>query len=741
MAEPAAQVDAPSDFGTDEAATVSRWISELELAEKNQQPWVKRCQQIIKRYEDERTDSNDVKKRRYALLWSNIQTLGPACYARTPTAVVSRRWKDQDDVARVASEVLERALNFSLDAQDFADVMVSIRDEYLLVARSQAWVRYVPHIAKAPSKPTEAPDGETTDNDQSEYDEVIWEEVLFDHVHWEDFGTNPARSWAEVRFVWRRVFLTRDELVDRFGQKGKECPLDWKANAETGNDQDKDTQFAKAAVYEIWDRLSRKVYWVCKACTQYCLDERDDPLQLKDFFPCPRPLLGTCSPNNIIPTPDYVYYESQAQEINELTVRIGLLTDALKVRGYYAGAENQKLTDLLAAETNTLIPIDSWAAIAERGGIKGLVDWFPIDMVETTLKGCIEVRKQMLDDVFQITGIADIMRGDTDPDETLGAQQLKANWGSSRVRDKQKELARFARDLLRIMGEVIAKRFSTETLSKMTGVELMQDPQAKQLAVQQIRMQAASAAPAQQPQMGAPGQPAPPAAPPQPQIPPKLQRMLNDPTWADVEHLLRDNASRSFRIEVETDSTIEPNDAEEKKRRVEFVEAVGAYLEKTLTVVSMAPEILPVVIEGLKFLVRGFRVGREMEDVIDSAMDALQQRASKAQPQQPQKGPNPQAEMMKAQAAQTGAQAKIMDAHTDVFRAQTDRMEAQAGAQIENKRIGVEQQDAHLDRQSDFAQHAQDLAADVQKAGREALLRKFSTDVRSDHLLPPEPRQ
>ena len=698
-----AQVDSPSDFGDTPSATVSRWISELGLSEKDQAAWVSRGRRIVRRYVDDRAEANDVRKRRFALLWANIQTLAPAVYARTPTAVVSRRWKDADAVARTASEVIERALNFSLDAADFADIMNALRDEYLLVGRGQAWVRYVPHMREAPA----GTDGEVTD-DEAQYDEVIWEEAVADHVHWEDFGTNPARTWAEVRFVWRRAFLTRDELIDRFGdEKGKACPLDWKANAETG-DGDKDTQFAKAAVYEIWDKISRKVFWICKAYTDDCLDERDDPLGLKDFFPCPRPLLASCGPDSIIPTPDYVYYESQAQEINELTKRIGLLTDALKVRGFYAGTENQKLTDLLAAETNTLVPIDSWAALADKGGMAGVVQWFPVDMVANVLKSCIETRQQMLNDVFQITGIADIMRGDTDPDETAAAQQIKSTWGSSRVRDKQKELSRFARDLLRIMGEVIASKFATDTLARMTGVDLLASPAMKAQLQAQVQMQAAiPTAPSGQPD-------------------PKLVRQLIDPTWAEVEALLRDDATRSFRIEIETDSTIEPNDQQEKERRIEFVQAVGLYLEKTLSVVQLAPEMLPVVVEGLKFLVRGFRVGREMEDVIEQALDQLQARSSAQASQPPQAHA---AEQMKAQAATTSAQASVMKAQAEQTRAHTDQFKAQSEAQIGMAQIAAENQRTAADRAANVSMNDQSLHADLQQAQLKAITDGFLSDA------------
>jgi hypothetical protein len=394
--------------------------------------------------------------------------------------------------------------------------------------------------------------------------------------------------------------------------------------------------------------------------------------------------------------------------------------------------------------------------------MKGIVDWFPVDMVANTLKACVEIRKQQLDDVFQITGIADIMRGDTDPNETAAAQNLKANWGSSRVRDKQKELARFSRDLLVIMGEVVSTHFSADTLAKMTGIKLLPSPEAKaqiqqqqamqqqayQVAMQrfQAMRQAAPQVPGAPPAPGdAPGPVAPPPGPgamapqmpppqPPPPLPPDMVRMMGDPTWAEVESLLRDDEMRSFRIDIETDSTIEPNDQQEKQRRVEFIGAVGQYLEKTLTVAQLSPEMMPVIIEGLKFLVRGFRVGREMEDIIDQALDALQAKAEQAQ-QQPQPGHDPAA-MIKAQADQTRAQASTVSAQADMIRAHNDVAETQAGAQLEARRIQAEDIRSQADRQSEEGMHAGDLRQQLLDTVAQSIQRSFRRDLTSDR--PPQ---
>lgn len=718
-------VETAADFGEGPGADVQRWISELDLAAKDHRPWLDVSRRIIKRYRDDQNEaSTDVKQRRFALLWSNIETLEPAVFARTPVAVVSRRWKDADQVGRLASEVLERSLNFQLDACDFADVMEGMTKDYLLIARGVDWVRYVPHmktVDPAGGQQQAAEDGQIAEG-QEPYEVVDWEEVIPDHVSYDDFLHNPARKWAEVRWVSRRAYMTRDELVTRFGEElGKAVPLDHgDHDGDSASDATRE-QFDKAEVYEIWDKPSRKVIWVSKSYTDQVLDERDDPLGLKDFFPCPRPALGTCAPDSLIPVPDYNYYRSQDQDINTLTVRIGLLQDALKVRGFYAAGSDSKnsLADLLTTETNTMIPVDSWAAFQDKGGVQGMVAWLPLDIIVATLKGCIEARQQLVQDVYQVTGIADIMRGDVDPDETATATRTKATWGSSRVRKKQKTLARVARETIAIMGQIVASKFDARTLAGMSNVQLLPDQAAKQQLQAQVAAQAqqwqAAAAHAQ-----ANGQP----PPPQPQIPPQMQQLLASPTWRDVTALLRDNVLRSFRLDIETDSTIEPNDQDEKERRIEFIEAVGDYVSKSVPAIQLMPQMLPVIAQGLLFLIRGFRVGREMEDVIEKALEQLQSAQAQPKPQAPA-GPDPPVEQMKGQAAVLGAQAKVADAQTNQFRAQTDRYEAQAGAQIEAQRLGVEQQQQHLDRQADLSMHGQDIAADMQQAVIKGVERRF----------------
>ena len=95
-----------------------------------------------------------------------------------------------------------------------------------------------------------------------------------------------------------------------------------------------------------------------------------------------------------------------------------------------------------------LVPISNWAAF---GGSKEVIIWLPIDHNrDHDHRRWSLLRKQIIEDIYQIMGLSDIMRGATDPNETLGAQQLKTQYGSTRIRDKQQELVRLARDLVEI---------------------------------------------------------------------------------------------------------------------------------------------------------------------------------------------------------------------------------------------------------------------------------------------------
>src|SRR5438552_6764260 len=124
--------------------SVEQWFDEFDRADKapGVHEWDVRCKTIRKKYLYE--GSQTTRQRKYQLLWSNIQQLQSTIYSKTPKAVVRRRYNDKDPIARVASTILERAINFSLDTGDFHSVFKKVRDDFLLYGRGIARVYYEP---------------------------------------------------------------------------------------------------------------------------------------------------------------------------------------------------------------------------------------------------------------------------------------------------------------------------------------------------------------------------------------------------------------------------------------------------------------------------------------------------------------------------------------------------------------------------------------------------------------------
>lgn len=646
------------------------WKKELSRAEKHFSKFWQKGDKLYKMFAKQH-DEND-SKRRFAMLWANTEVLKPSIYARPPIPQVSRRYRDKDPVGRLAAEILERASSFEFERMNIDSVLRAVRDDLLLPGRGQAWVRYEAEIEGDEGDEyggdgeDYGAEGEGEDHEQLEArmqneqpklpnaEPVVKEhKTVVDYVHYRQFLHSPARRWEEVTWVAKAVYMTDKEGKGRFKDKWKDVPLDHKAQSDSKADGMTDpklenSQFAQATVFEIWCKSHKKVYFVAKGASNV-LDTMDPYLDFEGFFPCPKPVYATVTNNSLLPTPDYKYYQDQAEEIDQLTARIGKLIDSLKLVGFYpAGAEgdvSSAMEKALSPSTDSqMIPVASWAAFSERGGGNAIV-WLPIREVVETLRACIEVRNQAVQDVYQITGISDILRGASNANETATAQSIKAQWGSVRVRDRQQELVRFSRDLTRMVCEVISENYDPQYLITMTNIELPQepppppqqppmqppqptgDPQQDQMAQQQMQQAQAQ----QQQAMQAHQQ----------QVQEYQAGMQKVQAAFD---LLANDDMRGYRIEVETDSTIQPDEDAEKQRRTEFVTAIGGLLQQAVPLLGAAPELAPLVGETILFTARGFRAGRQLEDVIEQAFKAVQDRLSQPPPQQP----DPNAAMLQA---------------------------------------------------------------------------------------------
>ena len=609
--------------------TYQDWYNCIAQYERTFKEWEGRADKIVKRYRDDQRSRNNPNAK-FNILWSNVQTITPAVFARLPRPDVSRRFRDNDPIGRVASMMLERALEYEIEHYgDYASAMKQAVQDRLLGGRGTSWVRYEPHIVGEMNDESEsAPDDGyqiTEDIDEAEteggihrenQERIEYECAPVDYVHWRDFGLTVARTWEEVTAVWRKVYMGRPALVERFGEElGGQIPLDTKPESSKTFAEKMGEGSHEAVIYEIWDKTTGQVLWLSKSMGKI-LDVRDDPLQLENFWPCPKPMFSTLTTDSLVPVPDFVLYQDQARQLDTLADRIDGFIQALKVRGVYDASEPSLARLFSEGENNALLPVKNYAAFSEKGGIVGAINLVDIKPIAEGLNMAYQAMEQVKGQIYEIMGIADIQRGQTDPNETLGAQIIKSNNASGRLKTMQHDVVNFATALLQIKAQIICQHFTDDTIVKISG--------AAQLSPQDQAL-----------------------------IPQALQLLKNEP-------------AKNFRIEVTSDSMIYQDEQQEKADRVEFLKAVSSFMQTALPVATSSPELTPLLMEMLKFGVTAFKAGKGMEGLIDETADKFRQQAKQLEGQPKPLTPEQQKMQMQMQVEQAKIQAQQAKAQQDM---------------------------------------------------------------------------
>lgn len=654
------------------AAIVSKWIKEIDAVEKSkdQRAFERNGEKIIKQYRNAEAlqlySNNALPTTRvmFNTLWTITEIMMPVLYARMPKVVVEREFKDKDPVGRVAAMGAERATSYALRMQqdrfNYA-VKAAVKDR-LLPGRGNLWIRYTSDFA-----PQEI-DGEIVQIPKPGTEKV---EIL--PLNWLDYLESIGRNQYELRWRCRKAHMTRAQLVSRFGDVGKLVELG--DDTDKRRKQEEDTEIlGQACVYEIWCSETKTVYWISRGYKDAPLDMKPDPLHLKDFYPCPIPLLATTSTDNTYPTPDFKIYERLADEIDYVTKRISSITECLRIVGATAAQYNSDIKDMLKLNDGQLWPIEQWTTFVEKGGFKGVIDWLPLEQAMNLLPTLTAYRDSLITLVFEhITGIPDILRGASDPNETLGAQQQKSHWASVRVTEKQQDVQRFCREIVGKVAEILFEPglFSDQILSEMAGVA---------------------------------------------QFSPEDQAL-----WPDALALLRNDRLRTFRVEIETDSTIAQDEAEDRAARTEFMGVVTQLFGQVANVVQFSPDLMKPMLESALFAARAFRAGRSLEGAFEQAIDKLID-----QQNQPPPEPPPDYEMQKlqleGQKLQQSGQVEQMKMQVEQAKLQLGMQELQVDAQDKQAKIQVEIQKLQLESQK--------IMSEEQRTQFDAQLEKFKEDFK-----------
>lgn len=597
--------------------TMAYWKRELSDAKDRLKDWKKRGDKIVQRFLDERADRDEMiddGEFRLNLFHANVKTLESLLYENLPKAQIARRFLDaNDDPARIAGTMIERIVNADIqeNGRERDAVLKSCLQDRLLPGLGCARVRYT----------FEA--GETG---------PVNEQAPIDYYYWGDVLWGWGRSWAELPWIAYKSYLSKAEVEERFPGYENKVQYARQTAGQEDNDTDKasDSPHSEAEIWEIWDRSTKCVYWLHENCDSL-LDKKQDPLQLSGFFPSPPFLIANATTRLYKPCPDYVIYQDLYNEIDTLQTRINIITEAVRVVGVYDSTAEGVQRMLNEGCENQLIPVESWALFAEKGGIKGAVDWLPI----TEVVGALDKLRQLRDDTIamlqRVTGMADIMSGQVSPYEGVGQSEMKVAWGSVRVQALQNQFAQFVSDLLQLQAEVICKHFDPETIVERANVRYMMEP------------------------------------------PENIEQAVL---------LLKSPRLSRLRIEVKAESVAQVDQGRVQAERGEFLNALSTYMQSMAPMLQQQPEAMPYLLQMLQWVLSGFRGANEIEGVLDKAVaESKKPKEDKPDPEQQKQQAQIQGEMQKIQAK---AQADMQTRQADL---QADLAEIQANSQARIQEI------------------------------------------------------
>jgi len=591
---------------------INNWIEEIKDSKKREKDYFKKGVEINEIYEGEKSTP-------FNILYSNTETMIPALFSNVPRPIIQRRFKDEDPLGKYASQAAQRILEYlidtDIDGEDkFERSMLDATQDGLLPGRGITSVKYDDETEEFEVEDGEDPIPPQISNQTISADSRSWDKVYFGY----------AKKWSKMPWIAYEEYIDEDEAKEMFGNEAEKLTFTEGFDEEDDEkgEADKHTGKAKTTIiYQIWDKSDRKVKYVSPGYLDAYLRVDDDPLELTGFFNCPKPLTFVRKSNKLTPTAPYTLYEQQASELNEIQRRLTRVIQAIKVRGVYDPAMGDDIGKILQGTDNELIPSDKGSILAEGGFDKSI--WLlPIEKLVGVAQQLYQARESCKQVIYEITGLSDIIRGQSMASETLGAQKIKESWGTMRLKRLQKRVQHYALDTMRMMLEVAVLKFDAKTWKQITGMPLPMKEE-KEQAMQFLQI-------AKQRKM--------------PEDNKDVQRateIMKLPSWDDVLDLLKNDYWRSYRLDIETNSTLDVEATEDKQNVAEFMNAFAQLMNGMFPMVEKGVMPFDAAKSMMLAIVKRFRFGREVEEQLKEM----------TQPKPPS-DPKQEAEVKKFQAEQ-----------------------------------------------------------------------------------------
>lgn len=619
------------------------WLDKLQNREKEfKDGWWKMAEESERLYALNKDESgsraDDPNRDPYNILYSNTEVLRPSLYSATPKPDVRSRFPAIN--TNPLPTVLDRFLTIVSDPADpgqesLDDAMNETVLSALTCAMGYSRIRY--YEDRAFPLAIEA----------GHYKSLLW---------------GKARKWSKIPWLAFRHELSKDEFFTLFN-----IPEDQQSQYTPPEQDGFNKKAFGTCVYELWDKKTRKIYFICNDWTPKLVKEDEDRLQLKSFYPTPGILLFTAKPGNIEPVPLYQYYRNQAEELNRVTVRLNRVLSAIKVRGAYHGLLGETMKDILSSDDNenALIAAKEAGFLAQMGGFDKAIWLLPLEKLMAVATQLYAARQQIKQVIYELTGISDIIRGSNVASETATASDLKNKWGTIRLRLMQNSTANYVRDLYRLTVDAATTVIPPEQWKEITSIDL--PTESEKIAGKQ--------------QLAYWQQMAPLGVQPNPEQVKQIQAMLQKPSIDEIVARIKDDQNRAYTVNVQTSSTIDLDTAADKAEVNEFMNGFGQLMAGLQPLQALGPSGVEASKQVMLAIVQRFKFG---QNIIES-LKAIQP--------PPPPGQDPAAAMQaKAMEQELAIKTQLAQAKAkaDMDKMAMDAQKTQAEMVLEMERMALE---------------------------------------------------
>jgi hypothetical protein len=600
----------------------SKWMERIRASEKREHDWRMDADAAEAAYAGDEKSKHG-KLYDFNILHSNVETIVPAIYNSTPVPDIRRRWAETEDESPQPPQAQQGQQPDPREVSAFQQAMQQYQVKAQFDRDTKDYGDIIERVITVQIDDNRL-DTEIESVAQDAFlsgrgiirvkleADLIGDDVSNERIKFEAVSWRDYRQGPGTR--WDNVqWISFKHSLPRETLE-KDIANGEMLAAQTSPADKLDDNEDDVVFWEIWEKEKREVIFVREHDSKV-LDRKPDPLGLSYFFPIPCPVQPISLTGKTTPVCPFSIYRKLADELDTITKRINKIMKGLKVRGIVAG-DAQKLVELANADDNEIRVETDLEGLAQTGGLEKAVMWWPVEQSVKVLAQLYQQRESVKSSIYEITGISDIVRGASQASETATAQQIKTQWGSLRIQKMQRLIERQVRDIFCIMAELISSKFSEKTLFQMTAIPVTDG----------------------------------------------IRQLMHQPVLA------------SYRVDVESDSTVRADLTRQKQDMTEFLTGTANFFGTMGPLLQSAPEAAEPVSEIYASMARVFKLGRSAEDALEKLKSIAKQAASKPKP-------NPEADK-----AQADAQIKQADA-------QMRQQEMQLALQLKIKEFELKQSD------------------------------------------------